>query len=687
MENYLKQQAEVEKVETGENLLTVYFKGGGTNEIEFVEEDPASTEDIDFEYEPEMVDVSLFDNLDGVQSFATNPQTASPNVPVRSSTASARTDYVFPFFWEPMSVQFGVEYQIIKFIQDDPKLYRVRSLLNTDTLCTPTAFSNGFTYRTDDKDKLKPNIIYISTHGDINSLEIGCFFENKKYQKTENYLQSCGITSSKGIEIVKKEKVGEVMGKAFYTYTCRYVMSFDSDNLAKLIDLRSGGKADLSNAIVFLSACNSMSKNSSGEIDRRLSEVFRDRGTACVYGFSREVSVGNARQICARLLEYLLKPDHKNNQYYFKSTKEAFDKVKKSGIGEVGLLIGTGEKEFRFKYPINISPPVKRNTLTRASSSDDDKMAYGCHLNYHYYSGTSIYGLVYSSRTDNPKIGDGESLYVFKRLDHEITDGEDLYFLELPQTEPKVKYYYRSFISYDGNIYYSSEVDSFMIEEEEEPEPDPDPDPDPYEGIGVEVNGVIWALYDVGEPGTFAYDNASVRYYYWGTNIPADKIDKIDLIHEFEETLNAHCNRKLTWADSKSPCPPGWGLPNVDDYKSLLAAILNPDDIATRDKAGKIKTHGRVASEAEQMVWESYPRWTSMSGYYVVERECADQINHTFITNLRWDSMRTVARPYIEWARVGSLNEWPGEWPWREPLGDRGIILYGTSAVKCIKRI
>jgi len=89
---------------------------------------------------------------------------------------------------------------------------------------------------------------------------------------------------------------------------------------------------------------------------------------------------------------------------------------------------------------------------------------------------------------------------------------------------------------------------------------------------GIVINGVRWATRNVDMPGTFASKPEDAgMFYQWGSNVgwsskdPLEASDGINTWRDLSEKGNV-------WKSDKDPCPPGWRVPTVSEWQSLVNA-------------------------------------------------------------------------------------------------------------------
>jgi uncharacterized protein (TIGR02145 family) len=609
MENYLKRQSEIEKVKIEENILTVYFKGGKTSKIEFDEPTELVEEIDDPGFEPETVDESYF-ATSASQNTVVPKQiiTRSQSTRQVTNTNSNEPNYIRCLLWEPFSVGNG--YSGDKYLPTFSS--QLNKILNGTTLLE----KKYFVYQDleCDPDTLKsklsthsPNIIIFNTHGNVGGLSIGSCSSYVKYT-------SCKDQLKRDYEIVIADAVPEVRIWGLKNkpgtnipeidWQSRYIITLTSSQLSTLLN-----GVDLSNTIVFVDACESASGGNNSIIN-----VFAQFEAAYVVGFSGRVKELGANMFHTEtILENLLLKYYisENNKLYRYTVDQAFN-FQKRDIGIIqnaGLLSSVGRRPgFKFAPPVNnanysqtthVTGVAQRTKLpvnniadnqTRSvySSTGGDAtqtksqgvVMFGCRVNYHSLNtgySKSYCGLVYSSKTDNPMIGDGKSKHVWEPLDHEIIGGEDFYF-SFNDIEYNKQYYYRSFVRTEYATYYSEEVEPFIVEGEEE-EPDKD---------WVEIDGVKWATRNVGAPGTFVENPEDYGEYY------------------AQEIGNLYTDNLV-----QNACPTGYRLPTANEFSSLESA---PSEWVSRNGVA-----GRVFGTALNTIF--LPAAGALNWYHGLEHE------------------------------------------------------------------
>jgi hypothetical protein len=108
---------------------------------------------------------------------------------------------------------------------------------------------------------------------------------------------------------------------------------------------------------------------------------------------------------------------------------------------------------------------------------------------------------------------------------------------------------------------------------------------------GVCLGGVMWAKYNVDEPGSFTYDpNATGKYYQFNSKDPVPSSDP--------DMWPAYVDPGIDiWDETLDPCPEGWHLPSVTE-----AAILCSPEIGYLQYANggvPYKTHVMRCSTRE----------------------------------------------------------------------------------------
>ncbi|MCL2328853.1 MAG: hypothetical protein FWC39_10145 [Bacteroidetes bacterium] len=94
---------------------------------------------------------------------------------------------------------------------------------------------------------------------------------------------------------------------------------------------------------------------------------------------------------------------------------------------------------------------------------------------------------------------------------------------------------------------------------------------------GVEINGIIWAKYNVDAPGTFAANPEDAGLFYqwnttrgWSSTNPAISTDGSAWRDEWDWNWSA--NDATTWETTNNICPEGWRIPTHSEQVSLVGA-------------------------------------------------------------------------------------------------------------------
>jgi len=87
---------------------------------------------------------------------------------------------------------------------------------------------------------------------------------------------------------------------------------------------------------------------------------------------------------------------------------------------------------------------------------------------------------------------------------------------------------------------------------------------------GVMINGVKWATRNVDKPGTFtAKPENTGMYYQWNRKVGWSATDP--MINSNGGTVwDESYPTGTTWEKANDPCPSGWRVPTLDEYKKLL---------------------------------------------------------------------------------------------------------------------
>jgi len=92
----------------------------------------------------------------------------------------------------------------------------------------------------------------------------------------------------------------------------------------------------------------------------------------------------------------------------------------------------------------------------------------------------------------------------------------------------------------------------------------------PNNSSGVEIDGVVWALYNVNDPGAFASkpEDAGMLYQW---NRPVGWSSSNPLENNTGGTVwNSSIPTGDTWTPENNVCPTGWRLPTQSELQSLL---------------------------------------------------------------------------------------------------------------------
>jgi len=87
---------------------------------------------------------------------------------------------------------------------------------------------------------------------------------------------------------------------------------------------------------------------------------------------------------------------------------------------------------------------------------------------------------------------------------------------------------------------------------------------------GVLINGVVWAKYNVGAPGTFVNSPEDAGMFYqwnrkigWSTTNPMINSDG-------DNTWNSSVSIGDIWEKANDPCPLGWRMPTLQELQQLV---------------------------------------------------------------------------------------------------------------------
>jgi len=82
--------------------------------------------------------------------------------------------------------------------------------------------------------------------------------------------------------------------------------------------------------------------------------------------------------------------------------------------------------------------------------------------------------------------------------------------------------------------------------------------------LGVEINGVTWAIYNVGATGTFV---ANVEDY--GGLYQWNRKDTVNFLLN-DAYYESGFSTATSWMPANNPCPTGWRVPTFNELKTLL---------------------------------------------------------------------------------------------------------------------
>jgi uncharacterized protein (TIGR02145 family) len=87
---------------------------------------------------------------------------------------------------------------------------------------------------------------------------------------------------------------------------------------------------------------------------------------------------------------------------------------------------------------------------------------------------------------------------------------------------------------------------------------------------GVIINGVCWAMHNVGEPGTFVKNPEDKgMLYQWNRNIGWSVTDPMINSND-GTTWDSSASTGATWEKANDPSPAGWRVPTIEELRTLL---------------------------------------------------------------------------------------------------------------------
>jgi len=118
----------------------------------------------------------------------------------------------------------------------------------------------------------------------------------------------------------------------------------------------------------------------------------------------------------------------------------------------------------------------------------------------------------------------------------------------------------------NGKVIGSETKESSVVKEKPVEKPVEKP------GTSVLINGVRWATRNVDKPGTFAAKPEDAgMFYQWGSNVGWSSMNPLTAT-DGNNTWRKLADYGDTWQSAKNPCPSGWRVPTVSEWKSLVDA-------------------------------------------------------------------------------------------------------------------
>jgi hypothetical protein len=106
---------------------------------------------------------------------------------------------------------------------------------------------------------------------------------------------------------------------------------------------------------------------------------------------------------------------------------------------------------------------------------------------------------------------------------------------------------------------------------------------------GVCLGGVMWAKYNVDEPGSFTTaQDARGKFYRFNSNVPIPSSGTCSW-PEYEDDGSAE------WSTKTDPCPPGWRVPTYLDRESLMDTTIGLTSLFYKSNPAQTYAHVRCA--------------------------------------------------------------------------------------------
>jgi uncharacterized protein (TIGR02145 family) len=119
---------------------------------------------------------------------------------------------------------------------------------------------------------------------------------------------------------------------------------------------------------------------------------------------------------------------------------------------------------------------------------------------------------------------------------------------------------------------------------------------------GVIINGLKWAIRNVGTPNTFVINPEDIGMHYQFNR-------KIGWNQYSKEKWNTTIPEGSTWEKANDPCPAGWRLPNAEDLKTLSDKTKVDYDWVNQNGVTGVKFTDKFTKESIFLPYAGYRGW------------------------------------------------------------------------------